>query len=61
MVFVKRLLTRDCFDVELTLVKVVFGLEFVVFYTFFGKSEHIELSDVVKKSFIVINSKISAD
>lgn len=61
MVLIKRLLIWNCLNVQLSLIKIIFGLKFVVPDTLFGKPEHIELSDVVKNTFIVIDCKGSAD
>lgn len=59
--FIKRLLWRDSFDIKLTLIQVILWFKLIVFYTLFWNTEHVKLSDIIKKSLIVVNWKISAD
>lgn len=61
MELIERLLTWNSFNIELSLIKVILRLKFIIFDSSFRKSEHIEFSHIIKKSFVIINWKVGPD
>lgn len=61
MELIERLLTWNSFNIELSLIKVILRLKFIIFDSSLRKSEHIEFSHIVKKSFVIINWKVGAN